>query len=219
MSMPVSSLTFCHQPSFFSNDIILFTQLASGEFPHLMFYGPTGAGDLIFFVTSLLLDFCSLVSDLCSLHADLLSLLSALYSLLAALCHLLSTISLLLADRCSLLSALCSICLLSALLASLFSLLSALCSLLHACCSLLLAYCFLLSNLCFPPCSPFSAPCTSFLCYYRQKKWRTHDRILPGKATRVNALLRALYGPGVDKVRAQNKSFKIKNRTIDVSRE
>mmetsp|Transcript_6068 Transcript_6068/g.9416 ORF Transcript_6068/g.9416 Transcript_6068/m.9416 type:complete len:361 (-) Transcript_6068:373-1455(-) len=38
-----------------------------------------------------------------------------------------------------------------------------------------------------------------------------------GKSTRISALLRALYGPGVEKVKATHKSFKIKTRTIEIT--
>lgn len=38
-----------------------------------------------------------------------------------------------------------------------------------------------------------------------------------GKATRVNALLRALFGPGVEKVKVTHKTFKVKSKTIEVA--
>lgn len=55
----------------------------------------------------------------------------------------------------------------------------------------------------------------------------THDEDFPhlllygpsggGKKTRIQSLLRALFGRGVDKVKVQHQSFKLKSKTIEVS--
>lgn len=38
-----------------------------------------------------------------------------------------------------------------------------------------------------------------------------------GKSTRVSALLKALYGPGVEKVKASHKEFKVNTKTIEIT--